>query len=730
MTRLLHPVTGAVFAVLLVATLQLSFRNDAGLGFWEQAERGLLDWRFKQRGARPVVSPIALVMLDDASVERDETLFKRRAGWARLVRAVKAAGARVVVVDAVFVDKEELLGRDLGGRVRAWKEAHPEVVADDASGTLLTDIARDLEGDLDLARAVRESEPVVLATFAGGTRERDDGAIWVKGRYGQSAPGGSLRQIAGIDPVVPVIAEGARYVGFATSYQDDTATIRRQPLGFGWGDAVYYPLVVAAMAAHLDVPRGKLAWLGPQNQVRIGDRTVPLQDGELWLNYRGPKKTFDSFSAIDVIEAKVSPEVLRGKTVIIGVSRLGYDPARGPFSEMPGAEVQATALDNLLAGDWLTRSGATADLLATLGLGLLIALTFAFRGGNLASYLVVALLAIGGWVGATSWAFHEKQLWLPWLGPLAAMLSSFGAGIVLALGREARRRNELKTAFAHYLGKDALEELLADPGKLELGGEKRELTVLFSDICGFTTLSEKLAPDKLVAFLNTYLSPMTRSVLSQRGLLDKYIGDAVMAVFGAPVKVENHAATALSCALQMHADLEKLNAGPFADFAEPLRIGVGINTGDMVVGNMGSADRFDYTVAGDAVNLASRLEGLTRTYGIFCLVGEATVKSAGAGFTFRPLDQVQVKGKETAVEVFELLGGPERTIATPKSLERWNSGLLAWRKGQLAEARAAFGDFHAQNPEDLPVKLYLERLAELPQEAPAGFSPIAVFKQK
>jgi adenylate cyclase len=359
-----------------------------------------------------------------------------------------------------------------------------------------------------------------------------------------------------------------------------------------------------------------------------------------------------------------------------------------------------------------------------------VALTFALRRGGLAVYLAVVLLALGGWLAVSSWAFSAHALWLPWLGPSSAAAAAFAVGVTISFGLEARRRQALKTAFAHYLGKDALEELLASPEKLVLGGERRQLTVLFSDICGFTTLSEKMAPDKLVAFLNTYLSPMTRSVLTQRGLLDKYIGDAVMAVFGAPVAVENHAATALTCALAMHRDLEALNQGPLAALGEPLRIGVGINTGDMVVGNMGSEDRFDYTVAGDSVNLASRLEGLTRTYGVFCLLGEDTVRAAGPGFSFRALDQVQVKGKDAQVEVFELLAGPGRSVVTLVALERWEEGLAAWRAGKLGLARAAFSAFHAGNPSDVPVRLYLERLAALPELAPPGFTPVARFTSK
>jgi adenylate cyclase len=223
---------------------------------------------------------------------------------------------------------------------------------------------------------------------------------------------------------------------------------------------------------------------------------------------------------------------------------------------------------------------------------------------------------------------------------------------------------------------------------------------------------------------------MTRAVLAQGGLLDKYIGDAVMGVFGAPVPSARHAAMALQCVLEMHRELDALNAGPLQRFGLHVAIGVGVNTGDMVVGNMGSAERFDYTVAGDSVNLASRLEGLSKVYGVFCLVGDATRRAAGDGFHFRELDLVQVKGKHEAVPVHELLSGPGRTVSSWPLLEAWEAGLAAFRAGKLPAARHEFGRFATANPGDLAVQRYLERLSELPEEAPEGFSAVSAFKTK
>ncbi len=365
-----------------------------------------------------------------------------------------------------------------------------------------------------------------------------------------------------------------------------------------------------------------------------------------------------------------------------------------------------------------------------LALGLGVALLFSSPRVGLKAQVAGVLTLAGGWSLAVVMLFSSQRLWWPWVGPVVTVLAAGVVGLVASYAGEAVQRRHLKKAFGHYLGAEALDALLANPGALRLGGERRTLTVLFSDIRDFTTLSEQLPPEKLVAFLNAYLSPMTRAVLRQGGLLDKYIGDAVMAVFGAPTPRPDHAGQALTCVLEMHAELKALNAGPLQALGPRIDIGVGLNTGDMVVGNMGSEERYDYTVVGDAVNLASRLEGLTKKYGVFCLVGGGTRAAAGPGFLFRELDLVQVKGKHEAVAVAEFLGTDDRRIAQHQRPELWEQALSAWREARLPAAREAFTAFAQANPEDGAAALYLERLAALPDEAPAGWSPVAVFTTK
>jgi adenylate cyclase len=728
--RASRPVLGAALAALLVGGLSAVVRDEGpGRNTLELLERWTVDWRFRLRGARAPAPEVALVVFDDRTAEEAGPLFERRAGWAKVIAAAKAAGAKVIGVDAMFDVPERLLGEGLQARVEAWRATREGGAEAGPAEQLLGDVATELDGDAVLADAVRAAGNVVLIIYTGERETTLEPGALGRARYAQSTPGvvppPEARAIIGS---IPDINAAAKALGFATVSEDATRTVRRLLFARTVEGGVYLPFTVPVVGLARGVGRGEWAYLGPEQAVQLGEARFPLQDDGAWLDYVGPRGTFPTYSAMDLVAGTVPPGALDGKVVLLGITRLGYDEARTPFESMPGVEVQATAIDNLLRGRALTRSRRSVDLALTAGLGLLAAALFFAR--RLRVQLLGGGALVAGWSGVTLVAFTAQALWLPWVMPLASLLASLAVGLVLSYASEALQRQQLKKAFGHYVGDDVLEELVAHPEKLQLGGEKRTLTVFFSDIRDFTTLSEKLSPVELVAFLNTYLSPMTRAVLREGGLLDKYIGDAVMGVFGAPVPREAHADMALRCVLEMHRELDALNAGPLQRFGLTVAIGVGVNTGDMVVGNMGSAERFDYTVAGDAVNLASRLEGLSKTYGVFCLVGEGTVRAASRDFTFRELDLVQVKGKHEAVAVYELLAGPGRTVQARAALDRWSEGLAAFRAGKLTEARAAFGAFADGNPGDLAVQRYLARLAELPEQAPEGFSAVTAFKTK
>ena len=729
--RSVHPAAAAALAVAVLAAALSVGPLSAFDGRVEQLELWSLDLRFGVRGPQPPHPDLALVVFDDATFAKDPLLLGHRAGWARTLRALAAAGARTVAIDATFQTPEHLLGPELGEKVARWAETHPTPSASDEAA-LLAEVAQALRGDAEVEAALREAGNVVLMLQSAPDAQAGEGGHGLaRARFAQSSHGPiRLTQVGGVVASLPRFTEVVRGGGFTNVLEDGTQSVRRVELGFEHGGGVYLAFSAAAAAAFVGVPRANLAWLGAEQQAKLGALTVPLDLNSVWLNFRGGRGTFPTYSVAQLLEGKVPSDALRDKLVLLGVTQHSYDVARTPFGRIPGVELQATAVDNLLRGDTLRRWGRAASLACLLGLGLAAVLLFASRRVGPRAQVAGLVALAAAWVAFCLVEFQLQRQWVPLVGPLATLLGGGVAGLATAYLSEARLRRRLRTDFAHYLGEDALEQLLQRPGALALGGERRTLSVLFSDIRDFTTLSEALPPDRLVALLNTYLSPMTRAVLNRGGLLDKYIGDAVMAVFGAPVPFEDHARRALSCALDMHRALQALNQGPLASFGLTLSIGVGVNTGEMVVGNMGSEERFDYTVAGDAVNLASRLEGLTKRYGVFCLVGDGARRAAGAGFTFRSLDLVQGKGKHQAVEVHELVAGDGTTVAPWTQLEAWEQAVADFRAGRLGEARRGFQAFAAANPQDAAAQACLARLAGLPDAAPEGFSPVTVFDAK
>lgn len=731
--RLLRsPALVAGLLACLCAALCLLHRAGREFRFLERLERATLDLRFQWRGPLPTGDATVIVALDDRTLAEAPELIERRDGAAAVIRAVAGHEPAAIGFDGFFTDEERLLSPGLLADIAAYMSQEPDDGA--PASALLRRVLRENAGDEALRAAIAAADRVVLAMHLADDRSPlpDDPAL-ARGRYGQ--------EVLGVHRPAPVRAgvlslpgfnAAARGLGVVTVYEDEDHTVREMLFARRVDEAIYGPLVVPLLALQQGLTLADTAYVADARRVQVGPLRVPLTERDsLLLNFRGPAGSFPRVSAVDVVRGRVDPAQLRGKIALIGVTYFGHDTTRTPFGGgVPGVELHATALATILAEDAIVRASPLSDALVCLLSGLLVALLFAapLHLGPLtrvAGLLLVVALDLGGahalFVGAHRW---QGLVW-----PLLTVGLAGGVGLAMAYVGEAVQRVRLRRTFANYLGAELLDELLADPRLLDLGGARRELTVLFSDIRDFTGVAEQLSPEELVALLNLYLTPMTDEVLARGGYLDKYIGDAVMAVYGAPVPKADHAARALATALAMHEALARLEPALRAR-GLALKIGVGVNTGEMVVGNMGSRERFDYTVVGDAVNLASRLEGLTKVYGVYCLVGPQTRAAAPPGFRFRELDLVRVKGKGHPVALHELLAGPGQQVADYHELERWDLGLAAYRRGELAQARRELEAFAAANPEDVAVRLYLARLDALADVAPPDWDGVMTFHNK
>ena len=721
--------------VLMLATFGVALhRTGHPLPGLEALERRTLDLRFQLRGPRPPGPETAVVVFDDRTLAQLPDLFEKRDGMARVLTALHDAGARVVGVDALFSDHEQILPGPLVGDIHGYLGAH--VGADTPADTLLRRVAYETEGDERLLSAIKAAGNVVLGLHmgeTGGGGRKVASASLTRGKYGQVVRGPwEPREATDVAASLPELNRAARALGIITVYEDESHTMRELPLVRRYEHGYYAPLAVQLVAAYRGLSRGQLVYSGADHAIRIGHQTVPLDANDaMLLNYRGPPGTFPNYSVLDLMQGKLPEGALSRKIVVLGFSVLGSDLLRTSFGNtFRGPEMHATAVDNLLRNDPLTRAPWRTDALISFALGLAIVILFWPRLGLGPGVQVAATaLFLGGYLFASFELFSRLGLWTSWTGPLLTGLAVMTTCVVTSYAREGLERRRLRHAFGRYLSEEVIGELLANPSALSLGGSRRELTVLFSDVRNFTSISERLSPEQLVHVLNSYLTPMTRAVLAQGGFLDKFIGDAVMAVFGAPLPNPRHPEQACACALRMFEELRALRPA-FAELGVPIEIGIGLNTGEMVVGNMGSEEHFNYTVMGDAVNLASRLEGLTKTYGAFCLVGAETRARAGEAFRFRELDLVQVKGKAEPVAIFELLSGPGTEIARWTELPRWDRALAAYRAGRFDEAREDFRAFALANPEDHAAPLFLERLEGLAQSAPPEWDGVWVYRTK
>ena len=399
---------------------------------------------------------------------------------------------------------------------------------------------------------------------------------------------------------------------------------------------------------------------------------------------------FPTVSAADVLDNPATGTQLRRRSSCSSASRHGaYDKKATPLDRSTdGIELHATVAENVLvAAIFLDRTGTRAALLATAVLCLIVILS-QLRALRRRAWVppVITLAAISGYLVLAEVLFVRGTI-IAIAAPVIAVGMVLLAATIGGLATEGREKADMRAVFSQYVSRAVVEQIIADPSRARLGGERKELTVLFSDIRGFSHISEGLPPEELAALLGEYLTPMTDLVLAARGTLDKYIGDAVMAIFGAPIDLPDHAARACEVALRMQEELAKLNVHWNAAGKPSLQIGIGLNTGAMAVGNMGSAARFEYTVLGDEVNQASRLEGLTKEYGAQILVGEATARAAGDRFVFREVDLVRVKGRAAAAPVFELCG---RAGTTAVAIDAFAAALAAYRARAFAAAQAAF----------------------------------------
>ena len=494
----------------------------------------------------------------------------------------------------------------------------------------------------------------------------------------------------------------------------------------------------------LSLPLATLLAGNPQLQVRaapgglrIGDHLVATDRwSQAILNFRGPSGTFPTYSAAAVIQSELQlqageeptldPQQLHGAYVFFGLTAPGlYDLRPTPLDGVfPGMEVHATALDNLLSDDFIRPAPGALSQLILLACALLAALGISFSG-NLRQTFACALITLP-LPFCAGFAAYPQQLWLPISTPLAGTVLALAAGISLNYATEGRKKRQIRLAFNQYLHPTVIEQLVNQPERLRLGGEKRELSMFFSDLQGFTGLSERLDPESLTTLLNDYLTEMSDLILDAGGTIDKYEGDAIIAFWNAPLEQRDHAQRAVRAALACQQRLAERRAAYLQRSGVELHMRIGINTGEAIVGNMGSTRRFDYTMLGDAVNLAARLEGVNKVFGTPTLISAATRHQLGETFPVREIASVAVVGRREATVIFEPLD--DTSFREKRALlSDYAEGLKHFRAGDFVAALETFTPLAQQ---DRPSLAFATRCRELLETPPPSWDGVWVLESK
>lgn len=663
MKRVAGLLVGVAAALLvLLGDALLNTVSRGGLSPFDLAEIRTYDWRLTQT-ARPASArqDIAIVEIDEPSLRTLQPNAGRwpwpRAVHSMLIDYLARAPAKLIAYDVVFSDSDTRRGFEFGESTMSGAES-----------------------DRMLADSVKAAGNVILVADASYDTEVEHLNLPDTG-FPLDVAG--IYELRGVLAPIEVLAAAASGLGHNRFVLDPDGPMRHSIPFVRTHHKVLPSLGVSAAlrVAGIRPPEVRL----DGTALHFGDRVMPLsrrrvpaEDGVLeylWgpIDFRGPallddlkSRTYPTYSFYDLFYSEsqilagqkpnIDPALFRDKVVFVGTTAAGLsDVFETPFSngKMPGAQIHAAVADDILSNRFIREAGGRVRVATVVGAAIAVGLVATALPAWWAAAATVLFAAALSWLATRLFA---GGYWLNLSQPvLASSLALFG-GVAYQYFFEGREKRKMKKLFGQYVSKDVYDQLVADPALARLGGQRREMTVLFSDIRGFTTVSERGQPEEIVGMLNEYFTRMVDRVFAHQGTLDKFVGDMVMALFGAPLDDPRHADHAVETAIEMVEALGALNAHWRAQGRPELDIGIGINTGPMIAGNIGSDAIMSYTVIGDAVNLGSRLESLNKQYGTRIIISDATRICLSRPYRLRPLGDVVVKGKTQPVAIFEVIG--------------------------------------------------------------------------
>ncbi len=716
---------------LSIAIIVLMLLNTSGvlpLPALHRLENFAYDVRLNMLMPGGVDERIVIIDIDEKSLREQGRWPWSRNKLADLVdKLFDDYQVRVLGFDVVFAEKDESSG------LKNLEDIKTKYLPfNNAFNLAIESLRPQLDYDQIFALSLRDRNVVLGYFFLRDTQSSTSGSLPLPSFIGGSFKGKNINFIeaTGYGANLEVLQNNAQSAGHFNPDPDQDGISRRIPMLIKYQDQMYEALAIAVARAAIGAPKmvaGYAEGLGVNQKyaglewLKIGNKRIPV-DGNVstLIPYRGPQGSFTYVSATDVLTKKVNPDLLHNKIVLVGTTAAGLMDLRAtPVQNIyAGVEIHANMiagiLDNNIKEQPAYTLGAEFLLLLVIGLLLAILLPILSPGWATICALITTSVVIG--FNLAIWQYANLVL------PIASLLVMIGLIYLVNMSYgffvESRGKRQLAGLFGQYVPPELVDEMSKNPQAFSLEGESREMTVLFSDVRGFTTISEGLDPKQLTKLMNEFLTPMTHVIHHSRGTIDKYMGDAIMAFWGAPLADPDHAKHALQAAMDMIAALGKLQQEFAAKGWPPINIGVGLNSGLMTVGNMGSEFRMAYTVMGDAVNLGSRLESLTKNYGVSIIVSEFT-KNLVPDFVYRELDVVRVKGKAEPVSIYEpICHEPDLDKPTKDALKLYKEALKLYRNQNWDLAEMQLLNLQKLEPQRYVYEMYIMRIAYFRQHPP------------
>lgn len=707
------------FSIYFVLSLSLSIFLSAIYIFFpslpDSLDNRLRDYLFTIRGELPHNQNVVIVDIDETSIKSLGQWPWSRDKLAKILENLTLANVGIVGLDIVFAEEDRTSPHKILQDLKIYKKDVPNYDLEFANVVENSPVILGYQFDLVKKDNTNAKVPQIPAIFIEKDKPQDKSYL-----------------IEAYNTIlnIPQIQDKAYSSGFFNNIPDDTGIIRSVPLIISYDDTIYPSLALEVIRVINDTQKVVVQYdeNGISNIV-LDDISIPTDRyGRMLINFRGPERSFKYISAIDIYNNSFDKSEIDGKIVLIGTSAAGlFDLRATPFDSIfPGVEVHANIIDNILMQDFIYKAswldGANILIIFVLSIIVVMLTTYTTFWANPIIFLSFSI----SYLFLVYNLLFDYGIVLNILFPIATVLIASIMTTLFDYFYNIKKEEAIKAKFASKVSKNVMDDILKNIDKNEFSAKSKEVTIFFSDIRGFTNISEKLDAKELISFLNRYMQPMSEIIIKYQGTIDKFIGDAIMAYWNAPIDIKNHCDLALKASLEQLEVLEKLNVELQKENLPKIDIGIGLNTGTVIVGEMGSSLRSDYTVIGDTINLGSRVESLCKYYDSKLNISNFTKDKLQEEYIFRFLDLVKVKGKNEPVEIWQVLGSGEAKESLKEELDLYHKAIEFYKNSDFVNALEIFESLeNNENKTNKNIyKIYITRCKEFIKTPPKNFDGV------